>query len=160
MQQLERAMAVFCIACICAELTTQLAGSTWARRCIKAVAGLYILVVFARALPQTKTELRAFVLPQTEPASIGTMEDTILAQTRKQLEAALAQQWEAEAGTSADIILDLAETDSTVSVTTVKMILPQNSTSQEKQQASRFLQRELKLQVGQIKVVAAGEEAP
>ena len=47
MQPLERAVAIFCIACICAELTTQLAGSTWARRCIKAVAGLYILVVFA-----------------------------------------------------------------------------------------------------------------
>ncbi len=43
MQPLERAVAIFCIACICAELTTQLAGSTWARRCIKAVAGLYIL---------------------------------------------------------------------------------------------------------------------
>ena len=40
MQPLERAVAIFCIACICAELTTQLAGSTWARRCIKAVAGL------------------------------------------------------------------------------------------------------------------------
>ena len=32
MQPLERAVAIFCIACICAELTTQLAGSTWARR--------------------------------------------------------------------------------------------------------------------------------
>lgn len=52
MQPLERAAAIFCIACICAELTTQLAGSTWARRCIKAVAGLYILVVFARTVPQ------------------------------------------------------------------------------------------------------------
>lgn len=160
MQQLERAVAVFCIACICAELTTQLAGSAWTRRCIKAVAGLYILVVFARALPQTKTERRAFALPQAEPASIGTMEGAILTQTRKQLEMALAQQWKAEAGTSADIVLDLTETDSTVFTTAAKMILPQNSTPQEKQQASRFLQRVLDLQVGQIEVVAAEEEAP
>ena len=28
MQPLERAVAIFCIACICAELTTQLAGTT------------------------------------------------------------------------------------------------------------------------------------
>ena len=57
MQPLERAVAIFCIACICAELTTQLAGSTWARRCIKAVAGLYILVVFARTVPQAQRQI-------------------------------------------------------------------------------------------------------
>lgn len=160
MQQLERAVAVFCIACICAELTTQLAGSAWARRCIKAVAGLYILVVYAHTLPQTKTELRTFVLPQMNPASIGTMESTILTQTSRQLEAALAQQWKVETGISADIILDLTESNSTVSITAAKMVLPENSTSQqEKQRASCFLQQTLGLQVNQIEVVAVGEEA-
>ena len=67
MQPLERAVAIFCIACICAELTTQLAGSTWARRCIKAVAGLYILVVFARTVPQAHVQLRAFLFTNQEP---------------------------------------------------------------------------------------------
>ena len=86
MQPLERAVAIFCIACICAELTTQLAGSTWARRCIKAVAGLYILVVFARTVPQAHVQLRAFLVPVQEPVSIASPETAILAQTQAQLE--------------------------------------------------------------------------
>ena len=86
MQPLERAVAIFCIACICAELTTQLAGSTWARRCIKAVAGLYILVVFARTVPQAHVQLRAFLVPVQEPVSIASPEMAILAQTQAQLE--------------------------------------------------------------------------
>ena len=77
MQPLERAVAIFCIACICAELTTQLAGSTWARRCIKAVAGLYILVVFARTLPKAGAQLQAFSLPQAQPVFFGTLDDLI-----------------------------------------------------------------------------------
>ena len=81
MQPLERAVAIFCIVCICAELTAQLAGSTWARRCIKAVAGLYILVVFARTVPQAHVQLRAFLVPVQEPVSIASPETAILAQT-------------------------------------------------------------------------------
>ena len=52
MQALKRAAAVFCIACICAELLAQMTDRGWARRCIKTVAGLYILVAFWNALPQ------------------------------------------------------------------------------------------------------------
>ena len=80
MQPLERAVAIFCIACICAELTTQLAGSTWARRCIKAVAGLYILVVLLQVIPQLRTEVQSFSVPDLSPASMGTLEDAIQAE--------------------------------------------------------------------------------
>ena len=51
MQALERAAAVFCTACICAELAARFVGPGWGQKCIKAVAGLYILVAFADALP-------------------------------------------------------------------------------------------------------------
>ena len=88
MQPLERAVAIFCIACICAELTTQLAGSTWARRCIKAVAGLYILVVFARALPKAGAQLQAFSLPQAQPAFFGTLDDLIASEAARLAEEA------------------------------------------------------------------------
>lgn len=57
MQALERAAAVFCTACICAELLSRFVGQGWGQKCIKAVAGLYILVVFADALPGAKTQL-------------------------------------------------------------------------------------------------------
>ena len=88
MQPLERAVAIFCIACICAELTTQLAGSTWARRCIKAVAGLYILVVFARALPKAGAQLQAFSLPQAQPVFFGTLDDLIASEAARLAEEA------------------------------------------------------------------------
>ena len=45
MHAFQTAASAFCIACICAEITTLLAGAGWAGRCIKAVAGLYILAV-------------------------------------------------------------------------------------------------------------------
>ena len=80
MQPLEQAVAIFCIACICAELTTQLAGSTWARRCIKAVAGLYILVVLLQVIPQLRTEVQSFSVPDVSPTSMGTLEDAIRAE--------------------------------------------------------------------------------
>ena len=63
MQALKRAAAVFCIACICAELLAQMTDRGWARRCIKTVAGLYILVAFWNALPQLP-EREAFSLPR------------------------------------------------------------------------------------------------
>ena len=44
MHAFQTAASAFCIACICAEITTLLAGAGWAGRCIKAVAGLYILL--------------------------------------------------------------------------------------------------------------------
>ena len=88
MQPLERAVAIFCIACICAELTTQLAGSTWARRCIKAVAGLYILVVFARPLPKAGAQLQAFSMPQAQPAFFGTLDALIASEAARLAEEA------------------------------------------------------------------------
>lgn len=39
MQALERAAAVFCTACICAELLSRFVGQGWGQKCIKAVAG-------------------------------------------------------------------------------------------------------------------------
>ena len=63
MQALECAAAVFCTACICAELAARFVGPGWGQKCIKAVAGLYILVAFADALPGAKAQLTAPKLP-------------------------------------------------------------------------------------------------
>ena len=150
MQPLERAVAIFCIACICAELTTQLAGSTWARRCIKAVAGLYILVVFARTVPQAHVQLRAFLVPVQEPVSIASPETSILAQTQAQLEQTLAEQWYTKTGRE----------DSVVAICSAQMTLPANCTAEERQQAGAFLQEKLQLLPEQIRIAAAGEETP
>ena len=71
MQALERAAAVFCTACICAELLSRFVGQGWGQKCIKAVAGLYILVVFADALPGAKAQFTALELPQVSAVSVA-----------------------------------------------------------------------------------------
>lgn len=91
MQALTHAVAVFCIACLCAELLTLFVPPTssgWARRCIKAVAGLYILVVFARALPMAGARLQAFSLPQAQPVFFGTLDDLIASEAARLAEEA------------------------------------------------------------------------
>ena len=91
MQALTHAVAVFCIACLCAELLTLFVPPTssgWARRCIKAVAGLYILVVFARALSKAWAQLQAFSLPQAQPAFFGTLDDLIASEAARLAEEA------------------------------------------------------------------------
>lgn len=92
MQALTHAVAVFCIACLCAELLTLFVPPTssgWARRCIKAVAGLYILVVFARALPKAGAQLQAFSLPQeAQPVFFGTLDDLIASEAARLAEEA------------------------------------------------------------------------
>ena len=88
MQALERAAAVFCTACICAELLSRFVGQGWGQKCIKAVAGLYILVVFARALPKAGAQLQAFSLPQAQPAFFGTLDDLIASEAARLAEEA------------------------------------------------------------------------
>ena len=53
MKALQTLTVSFCLACICAEIVTLLTGPGWPRRCIKALAGLYILVILLRLLSGT-----------------------------------------------------------------------------------------------------------
>lgn len=80
MQTLKSAAVIFCTACICAELLARLTGNSWARWCIKAVAGLYILVVLLQVISQLRTEVQSFSVPDLSPASMGTLEDAIQAE--------------------------------------------------------------------------------
>ena len=91
MQALERAAAVFCTACICAELLSRFVGQGWGQKCIKAVAGLYILVVFADALPGAKAQFAALEPPQVPAVSVGSLEDAVLTQTAEELSRTLEE---------------------------------------------------------------------
>lgn len=59
MQAFQQAAAVFCMACIGAELVSLFAGQSRAGRCIKAVAGLYILAVLLTQLPRLPVKVKA-----------------------------------------------------------------------------------------------------
>ena len=110
MQALERAAAVFCTACICAELLSRFVGQGWGQKCIKAVAGLYILVVFADALPGAKAQFTALELPHVPAVSVGSLEDAVLAQTAEELSRTLEERCLSEAGVSLRLNIILSQT--------------------------------------------------
>ena len=89
MHAFQTAASAFCIACICAEITTLLAGAGWAGRCIKAVAGLYILVILFRLAPQMKLELKSTAAAAPAAVSIQSTETSLLQGTQERLEADL-----------------------------------------------------------------------
>ena len=145
MQPLERAVAIFCIACICAELTTQLAGSTWARRGIKAVAGLYILVVFADALPGAKAQFAALELPQVPAVSVGSLEDAVLAQTAEELSRTLEERCLSEAGVLLRLNIILSQTAEGVEADEVQIVPQDAVTASQKRAIEALLEGQLQL---------------
>ena len=116
MQNNKAAVAVFCTACICAELTAQLTGQGWARRSIKAVAGLYILAVVLCALPQAKGEWQTFALPAASSVELGTQKETVLRAAASQLEETLEVRCREELGAEVAIRIELEETSEGVQV--------------------------------------------
>lgn len=139
MQALKRAAAVFCIACICAELLAQLTDRGWARRCIKTVAGLYILLVFWNALPQMRKTV-VVTLPQIPAASMGSLEDAVRAEAEAELEQQLDAQCAAQTGVETQLSIALSAEGEVVSV---RAELPAESTPAEKAQVQSFLENTL-----------------
>ena len=132
MHAFQTAASAFCIACICAEITTLLAGAGWAGRCIKAVAGLYILVILFRLAPQMKLELKSAAAAAPAAVSIQSTETSLLqgAQERR-------------FGTKVKLEITLTRTEQTVRAEKVLVILPAACTSAEQSRIAAYLQQEL-----------------
>lgn len=93
------------------------------QKCIKAVAGLYILVVFADALPGAKAQFTALELPQVPAVSVGSLEDAVLAQTAEELSCMLEERCLSEAGVSLRLNISLRRTAEGVEATEVQIVL-------------------------------------
>ena len=91
-------VTAFCLACVCAELLVQLVEAGWARRCIKVVAGLYILTVLLRAISALPARTAQRLQPVQASASIEGVETTILTEAAKRLNEMLAAECEAQTG--------------------------------------------------------------
>lgn len=159
MQKLEQAAVVFCTACICAELAVQLVGHGWAHRCIKAAAGLYILVVLSRMLSVVTFELRTFSFPQAVSVSLGTWEDAVADRTTVQLEQTLAQQWQSETGSTMMLHITLSTEKTDLVPILAKAELPSTVTEEQSRAASTFLQNALELSASQVEIVRSAGEA-
>ena len=145
MHAFQTAASAFCIACICAEITTLLAGAGWAGRCIKAVAGLYILVVFADALPGAKAQFAALELPQVPAVSLGSLEDAVLAQTAEELSRTLEERCLSEAGVLLRLNIILSQTAEGVEAAEVQIVPQDAVTASQKRAIEALLEGQLQL---------------
>ena len=160
MQTLKSAAVVFCTACICAELLARLTGNSWARRCIKAVAGLYILVVFADALPGAKAQFAALELPQVPAVSVGSLEDAVLAQTAE-LSRTLEERCLSEAGVLLRLNIILSQTAEGVEAAEVQIVPRDAVTASQKRAIETLLKGQLQLGPECIKWNSpSGEDVP
>lgn len=143
MRTIQTAAVVFCLACICAETVTLFVGSGWARRCIKAAAGLYILVVFLQVIPGLGKDLRRAKLPSQGPVSLPGAESQILLQTERGLEQKLAAECEERFGITVRLEISLEQTGQELSVAQVTMTVPPGSSASAQKQAADYLFQEL-----------------
>lgn len=143
MQGLKAAMAVFCTACICAELVAQITESGWARRGIKVVAGLYILAAALHALPQLKAEGKVFSVPAVSSVELGTWEQAALNQTQMQLEQNLEERFRREAGVSAGVVLALRSASDGVVVDSVAVTPAADCTPEQQQAVEKIVEEAL-----------------
>lgn len=150
MQQLKTAVAVFCIACVCAELVGQLLGDAWGRQCIKAAAGLYILVAFFHALPEIQAGILPFEVPDLPAASFGSAEDAILLQAQSNLSARLEEQITRETGLSVSVDVTLEESQSGVQAVEVQLSPSSETSEQQRSTVENLLCKALYLDINFI----------
>ena len=139
MQQLKTAAAIFCTACICAELVGQLLGDVRGRQCIKAAAGLYILVTLFHALPGIRDGAAGLALPAVEAEQFGTAESAILRQAERDLAEKLESQIESAAGLAVELTVTLAESDEGVYAARVEIRLPAGAGPAQRTAAEQLL---------------------
>lgn len=127
MQELPKLAAAFCLACICAELVSLLTDARWARRCIKAVTGLYILVVILSMFdgsPPIRSEW-AWSQPAASVSFTADEEQLILSYAAEELERTLSVQCQQKFGVSIglDVLLEKGK-DGNVSAQVEVAFLP------------------------------------
>ena len=143
MQALECAAAVFCTACICAELLSRFVGQGWGQKCIKAVAGLYILVVLFRLAPGVKPELKSAMEVVPSSVHIQSAETSILQKAQERLESSLRTECMQRFGVPIELDITLTQEGQTVQAGSAGFTILSECTDAEKQQVAAYLQEAL-----------------
>ena len=133
-----RVVTAFCLACVCAELLVQLVEAGWARRCIKVVAGLYILTVLLRAISALPARTAQRLQPVQASASIEGVETTILTEAAKRLNEMLAAECEVLIGGVAMLLLLLSELMPTGTKSAAASTAPQETAAYQTQLENRL----------------------
>ena len=148
MQVFQRAAAVFCMACIGAELVSLFGGQSWAGRCIKAVAGLYILAVLLAQLPYLPGKVMTAFSGNTAQSATSTaqpdaLETEILTEAKAQLEAYCTAQCRQQFGLDIRVTVALEKAGQQVVVKKAVAAFPAGCTTAQKQAVLSFLQQTL-----------------
>ena len=148
MQAFQRAAAVFCMACIGAELVSLFGGQSWAGRCIKAVAGLYILAVLLAQLPHLPGKVLTAFSGNTAPAALSAaqsdaLETEILTGAETRLEEYCAAQCRQQFGLDIRVSVTLEKAGQQVVVKKAVAAFPAGCTDAQKQAVFSFLQQTL-----------------
>lgn len=148
MQAFQRAAAVFCMACIGAELVSLFGGQSWAGRCIKAVAGLYILAVLLAQLPHLPGKVMTAFPGNTTPEAVSTaqpdaLETEILTGAETRLEEYCAAQCRQQFGLDIRVSVTLEKAGQQVVVKKAIVAFPAGCTVAQKQAVFSFLQQTL-----------------
>ena len=146
MQAFQRAAAVFCMACIGAELVSLFGGQSWAGRCIKAVAGLYILAVLLAQLPHLPGKVMIAFSGNTSPATLSAaqsdaLETEILTGAETRLEEYCAAQCQQQFGLDIRVSVTLEKAGQQVVVKKAVAAFPAGCTAAQKQACSAFCSR-------------------
>ena len=148
MQAFQRAAAVFCMACIGAELVSLFGGQSWAGRCIKAVAGLYILAVLLAQLPHLPGKIVTAFSGNAAPAAMSAaqsdaLETEILTGAETRLEEYCAAQCRRQFGLNIRVSITLEKAGQQVVVKKAVAAFPAGCTAAQKQAVFSFLQQTL-----------------
>ena len=142
MQAFQRAAAVFCMACIGAELVSFFAGQSWAGRCIKAAAGLYILAVLLAQLPRLPGKVLTAFSGNTAPAAVSAARPDTL-ETEILTEANCTAQCRQQFGLDIRVTVTLEKAGQQVVVKKAVAALPTGCTAAQKQAVFSLLQQTL-----------------
>ena len=148
MQAFQQAAAVFCMACIGAELVSLFAGQSWAGRCIKGVAGLYILAVLVVQLPRLPGKVKAAFSSSAAPAAMSAapsdaLETEIMDRAKARLEEYCTAQCRQQFGLNICTSVTLENAGQQVVVKKAVVAFPAGCTAAQKQAVLSFLQQAL-----------------
>lgn len=111
MHLLPKMTVAFCLACICSEIALFFVDSGWARRCIKTVAGLYILTVIFRFAPSIFTATLDISIPKIPAVDLGSPETLIFEEASSELEDFLEKRCKEMYGINLQLQILLLETE-------------------------------------------------
>ncbi|RHC43307.1 hypothetical protein DW844_03725 [Faecalibacterium prausnitzii] len=148
MQLLKSTLGIAALLSIGAELVSFFAGQSWAGRCIKAAAGLYILAVLLAQLPRLPGKVLTAFSGSTAPAVLSamqsdTLETDILTETETRLAEYCTAQCRQQFGLDASVTVTLEKAGQQVVVKKVVAAFPAGCTAAQKQAALSFLQQTL-----------------